>query len=56
VRLAVRKLLAEDRYARQAAALAAWAAEHDGACAAADAVESIVTARSQGYADRRGPR
>ncbi|MBA2566827.1 MAG: glycosyl transferase, partial [Thermoleophilaceae bacterium] len=43
VRLAVRKLLAQERYARTAAALASWAAEHDGAATAADALESMVT-------------
>jgi UDP:flavonoid glycosyltransferase YjiC (YdhE family) len=44
VRLAVRKLLAEERYARAAAAFGAWAAEHDGASLAADAVEALSTA------------
>ncbi len=40
VRGAVRKLLAEPRYAKRAGELGAWAARHDGAALAADAVEA----------------
>ena len=44
VRLAVREVLAEPAYARRAAAFSAWAATHDGAAAAAEAVEDLVDA------------
>ena len=39
LRLAVRKLLADERYTRRARELAAWVAAHDGASIAADALE-----------------
>jgi UDP:flavonoid glycosyltransferase YjiC (YdhE family) len=42
VRLAVRKLLSDGRYARRAAELRGWAAEHDGAAAAAAEVEALA--------------
>jgi UDP:flavonoid glycosyltransferase YjiC (YdhE family) len=45
VRLAVRRLLAEPGYTRRARELAAWSAGHDGAAAAADAVERLAGAR-----------
>jgi UDP:flavonoid glycosyltransferase YjiC (YdhE family) len=45
VRLAVRRLLAEPAYARRARELAAWSAAHDGAAAAADAVEGLGVMR-----------
>jgi UDP:flavonoid glycosyltransferase YjiC (YdhE family) len=45
VRLAVRRLLAEPSYARRAAELGDWAARHDGATAAAEAVEELVEVR-----------
>ena len=41
VRLAVRRLLADPSYARRAGELAAWSETHDGAAAAADAVEQL---------------
>ena len=44
VRLAVRRLLAEPSYARRARELAAWSQGHDGAAAAADAVEELGAA------------
>jgi UDP:flavonoid glycosyltransferase YjiC (YdhE family) len=43
IRLAVRRLLADDRYASTAAWLGEWAREHDGAKIAADAVEKLVS-------------
>jgi UDP:flavonoid glycosyltransferase YjiC (YdhE family) len=43
IRLAVRKLLADDGYARSASRLADWARRHDGAVLAADALEEFVT-------------
>ncbi len=42
IRLAVRKLLSEPEYARNAAALRDWAVRHDGAKNAADAVEKLI--------------
>lgn len=42
VRLAVRRLLGDESYARRARELAAWAARHDGPAAAADAVETFA--------------
>lgn len=47
IRLAVRKLLAEPRYAERAGELAAWSAAHDGGATAAAALERFV-ARSAG--------
>jgi UDP:flavonoid glycosyltransferase YjiC (YdhE family) len=47
IRLALRKLLSEPEYARNAAALGEWAAEHDGAALAADAVEKLVSTAAQ---------
>ncbi len=44
VRTAVRKLLAEPGYAARAGDLGAWAARHDGAAVAADAVEELAAA------------
>jgi UDP:flavonoid glycosyltransferase YjiC (YdhE family) len=44
IRLAVRRLLDDPRYAERARALARWSAAHDGAVAAADAVEGFVGA------------
>jgi UDP:flavonoid glycosyltransferase YjiC (YdhE family) len=41
VRLAVRRLLANPEYTRRARELAAWSRRHDGAAAAADAVEEL---------------
>jgi UDP:flavonoid glycosyltransferase YjiC (YdhE family) len=43
IRLAVRRLLGEDRFRERAGEIAAWAAEHDGAAAAADLVEEAAT-------------
>jgi UDP:flavonoid glycosyltransferase YjiC (YdhE family) len=45
IRLAVRRLLADPGYARRARELAAWSEGHDGAAAAADAVEELGAAR-----------
>lgn len=42
LRLAVRRLLADPAYARRASAFARWAARHDGAATAADAVEAFA--------------
>ena len=42
VRLAVRRLLANPRYAARAAQLSAWSERHDGAVAAAGAVEGML--------------
>jgi UDP:flavonoid glycosyltransferase YjiC (YdhE family) len=42
VRLAMRRLLGDSRYATRAQALAAWSAEHDGATRAAELVESLA--------------
>jgi UDP:flavonoid glycosyltransferase YjiC (YdhE family) len=42
VRLAVRRLLSDRRYAARAAAIARWAEHNDGAAAAADAVEAVA--------------
>jgi UDP:flavonoid glycosyltransferase YjiC (YdhE family) len=42
VRLAVRKLLSDDRYARRAALLRDWALENDGAAIAAAEVEELA--------------
>lgn len=44
VRLAVRRLLANESYAERARDLARWAARHDGAKIAADAVEEFARA------------
>jgi UDP:flavonoid glycosyltransferase YjiC (YdhE family) len=41
VRLAVRRLLDDPRYTERAGAIARWSAAHDGASAAADAVEAL---------------
>lgn len=43
VRLAVRKLLTDERYARRAGEIRAWSAEHDGPQTAADAVEAFAS-------------
>jgi UDP:flavonoid glycosyltransferase YjiC (YdhE family) len=45
VRLAVRRLLSDPRYARRAAAMRDWCDRHDGAAAAADAVEELAGRR-----------
>jgi UDP:flavonoid glycosyltransferase YjiC (YdhE family) len=45
IRLAVRRLLADARYASRARELAAWAERNDGAANAADAVEELAAAR-----------
>ena len=42
VRLAVRRVLADERYRRRARELAGWADDNDGAAAAADALESFA--------------
>lgn len=42
IRLALRKLLADDRYAARARELAAWSAAHDGGATAAAALESFA--------------
>jgi UDP:flavonoid glycosyltransferase YjiC (YdhE family) len=42
VRLAVRRLLADPRYAQRAGALARWSDAHQGAVTAADAVEEVA--------------
>jgi MGT family glycosyltransferase len=42
VRLAVRRLMADDRYARRARELRAWAERNDGAAAAAAEVEALA--------------
>jgi UDP:flavonoid glycosyltransferase YjiC (YdhE family) len=42
VRLAVRRLLGEPGYAERARALGEWAARHDGAWQAADALEDVL--------------
>jgi UDP:flavonoid glycosyltransferase YjiC (YdhE family) len=42
VRLAVRRLLAEERFRQRAAEIAAWSETHDGAAAAADLVEEAA--------------
>ena len=46
VRLAVRELLAEERYARRAGELREWAERHDGAAVATDALEAFAARRS----------
>ena len=43
IRLAVRRLLVDDRLARRAAGFGAWARANDGGAAAADAVEAIAS-------------
>jgi UDP:flavonoid glycosyltransferase YjiC (YdhE family) len=48
VRLAVRRLLSEPGHARRAAAMREWCALHDGAAAAADAVEELAGAGAPG--------
>jgi UDP:flavonoid glycosyltransferase YjiC (YdhE family) len=45
VRLAVRKLLADERYARRARELRDWSRAHDGAAAAAEEVEALAAKR-----------
>ena len=45
VRLAVRRLLSDDRFARQAGELAAWAQRNDGAALAAAEVEALADRR-----------
>jgi UDP:flavonoid glycosyltransferase YjiC (YdhE family) len=45
VRLAVRRLLTEPAYAQRAREVAAWSSAHDGAAAAADAVEQLGVMR-----------
>ena len=45
IRLAVRRLLANPAYAHRARELAAWSEAHDGAAAAADAVEQLGVMR-----------
>jgi UDP:flavonoid glycosyltransferase YjiC (YdhE family) len=45
VRLAIRRLLADPEYTRRARELAAWSDAHDGAAAAADAVEQLGVMR-----------
>ena len=47
VRLAVRRLLADPEYAERARELERWSAGHDGASAAADAVEELAAARER---------
>jgi UDP:flavonoid glycosyltransferase YjiC (YdhE family) len=47
VRLAVRRLLADPGYAERAKELERWSAGHDGAAAAADAVEELATSRER---------
>ena len=42
VRLAVRRLLGEERFRERAAVVAAWSAEHDGAAAAAVLIEQVA--------------
>jgi UDP:flavonoid glycosyltransferase YjiC (YdhE family) len=42
VRLALRRLLADERFARRARELRDWAAEHDGAAGAAAEVEALA--------------
>jgi UDP:flavonoid glycosyltransferase YjiC (YdhE family) len=42
VRLAVRRVLGDPRYARRARALAEWSRSHDGAATAADTVEELA--------------
>ena len=44
IRLALRKLLADERYARRAAELAAWGRRNDGAAIAATALERFANA------------
>jgi UDP:flavonoid glycosyltransferase YjiC (YdhE family) len=51
IRLAVRKLLAEPRFATRAGELATWSAAHDGGATAATALEDFV-ARSSYARDR----
>jgi len=47
VRLAVRKLLAEPRFAAGAGKLAAWSAVNDGGTCAAEALEAFAAERSR---------
>ncbi len=42
IRLSVRKLLADERYARRASELRGWSERHDGGAVAAEAVESLA--------------
>jgi UDP:flavonoid glycosyltransferase YjiC (YdhE family) len=42
VRLAVRRLLADPRYAQRAAQVKAWCATHDGAATAADELDAVM--------------
>jgi UDP:flavonoid glycosyltransferase YjiC (YdhE family) len=46
IRLAVRRVLADERYARRARELAAWAATHHGPAIAAEALEQLARAHS----------
>jgi UDP:flavonoid glycosyltransferase YjiC (YdhE family) len=43
IRLAVRRMLADDSFAARARELSAWADRHDGAAVAADAVEALAS-------------
>lgn len=44
VRLAVRKVLSDDRCARRACTLSTWATQHDGGATAANAIEKLLVA------------
>jgi UDP:flavonoid glycosyltransferase YjiC (YdhE family) len=46
VRLAVRKVLGDESYARRARELAEWARENEGATAAAEAIEGFTPTTS----------
>ena len=46
IRLALRRLLADEGHARRAAELRDWARANDGASRGADAVEEMVTQRA----------
>jgi UDP:flavonoid glycosyltransferase YjiC (YdhE family) len=50
IRLAVRRLLCEPAYAERACRLGEWAARHDGAAMAADALESVASGRGPAQA------
>jgi len=54
IRLALQRLLADERYARQAGELAAWAAANNGAERAANAVERFCATREPGEGPRVG--
>jgi UDP:flavonoid glycosyltransferase YjiC (YdhE family) len=49
VRLAVSRVLAKPAYRRRAEELRDWAAAHDGAAAAADAVEELADRPQSGH-------